>query len=270
MRSALLMVIVLLIVVGHAYGQQPACVTPRADLVNPKVEASVSELAGSFVYRYRVTNQIGAQQRLISFAVETLTGPLPTQASPPNWVAHGRLASSSFLVWDTFVEPRGLAAGESTTGFSLTTAAPPAIVRYLAWNDVELPTFPDGVDPECENNDIFVNSYKGTTVGPKGRPEPFVPIEALNQLIALLHDSRRHQWIRRDGVHQSMLTKLTTAKRRLEAGDVAGAKNNVSAFVSQVAGASCEDFECHGNPPASSEAYALLYFNGRYLAERLP
>jgi hypothetical protein len=43
-----------------------------------------------------------------------------------------------------------------------------------------------------------------------------------------------------------------------------------SAFVNEVAGASCEDFDCHGNHPATSEAYALLYFNGSYLAQRLP
>jgi len=29
-------------------------------------------------------------------------------------------------------------------------------------------------------------------------------------------------------------------------------------------------FSCPGNRPATSEAYALLYFNGKYLSDRLP
>jgi hypothetical protein len=86
------------------------------------------------------------------------------------------------------------------------------------------------------------------TVGPKDPAEPFVALELLNHLIALLHESRRLGWIIRDGVHQSMLTKLTTAKRRLEENDVAGARNNVSAVVSEVGGASCTDCELPRSP----------------------
>jgi len=269
MTKALVTVMVFLGLVGLAEAQQPTCVLPRADRVSPRLMASVAESGGTFVYQYRITNQADAPQRLISLAVAALSDP-PAQTSPSGWEGEGRIASSPFFVWNTYVEPRGLAAGASATGFGFTTAAPPGIVRYLAWSDIELPVFHDGVDPECENRDVLENSFKGTTVGPKTRPQPFVAMDALNQLIALLHESRRQQWILRDGVHQSMLTKLTTAKRRLEQGDTAGAKNNIDAFVLEVAGASCEDFDCHGNPPATSEAYAVLYFNGRYLSQHLP
>jgi hypothetical protein len=108
------------------------------------------------------------------------------------------------------------------------------------------------------------------TVGPQAPPQKFVALESLNYLITLVHDSRRLEWIVRDAVRDSLLTKLRNAKRRLEANDPAGANKDLKAFLSEVRGVSCEDFSCHGNPPATTEAYAVLYFNGRYLSDRLP
>jgi hypothetical protein len=66
-----------------------------------------------------------------------------------------------------------------------------------------------------------------------------------------------------------MLMKLRETKRRLEADDRPGADNSLKAFIAEVAGVSCEDVSCHGNHPSTSEAYALLYFNGKHVSDRL-
>ncbi|MCI0372834.1 MAG: hypothetical protein L0214_15985, partial [candidate division NC10 bacterium] len=97
----------------------------------------------------------------------------------------------------------------------------------------------------------------------------FVPLEFLNYLITLVHDSRQLGWIKVDGVHQSLLAKLIAAKRKLEAGDTQGAKDNVNAFLNAVRATSCLEVSCPGNKPETSEAYALLSFNGQFLWERL-
>jgi len=63
---------------------------------------------------------------------------------------------------------------------------------------------------------------------------------------------------------------LINAKRKFEAGDVGVAKNVLGAFLHEVRATSCPEFECPGNEPLTSEAYALLFFNGQYLVDRLP
>jgi hypothetical protein len=258
-------------VADGALAQEPPCVMPREDLVSAQVRAVVTYSASGFSYRYNLTNNADAQQTLVMFAVEAFSTSVPVQTSPSAWSARGRIAASPFFAWSTFVQPRGLPPGTSAAGFGFTTLAPPTIVSFLAWGDAPIPIIESRPEPEsCENSDIIQNSYKGLTVGPKTPPEPFAAIESVNHLIALLHESRRLGWILRDGVHQGMLTKLKDAKRRLEANDPAGANNNLKAFIAQVAGVSCEDVYCHGNQPSTSEAYAVLYFNGKYVSDRLP
>jgi hypothetical protein len=263
----------LVLVLGMSTGavaQQPACVIPPQDRVSPDVRAVVTASATGLDYDYFVTNKAGAQQTLVMFAVEAFTVPPPAANAPPGWKTGRRMVKYAAILWGSSAEPRGVPAGASLGGFRFSSTAPPAIVKYLAWGDVELPIVPDGQAPEsCAGSDMLENSYKGVTVGPK-TPPPFVPLDSVNQLISLLHESRRLGWILRDGVHQSMLTKLREAKRRVEANDLAGANNNVKAFINEVAGVSCEDIYCRGNHPSTSEAYAVLYFNGKYVSDRLP
>jgi hypothetical protein len=108
------------------------------------------------------------------------------------------------------------------------------------------------------------------TIGPKAPPATFVPLEFLNYLIALLHDSRQQGWVKVDGIHQSLLAKLLAAKRSLEAGRIEAGKGQLGAFLNEVQAVSCPEFTCPGNKPLTSEAYALLFFNGQHLFERLP
>ncbi len=91
----------------------------------------------------------------------------------------------------------------------------------------------------------------------------------MNYLITLVQDSRQLGWIKVDGVEQSLLAKLINAKRKLEAGETAVAKNMLNAFLHEVQAVSCQDFSCPGNKPLTSEAFALLFFNGQFLLGRL-
>jgi len=76
------------------------------------------------------------------------------------------------------------------------------------------------------------------------------------------------QWLQ-SLVQQSLLAKLINAKRKLEAGQTTVAKNMLDAFLHEVLGVSCLEFTCPGNKPLTSEAFALLFFNGQFLVERL-
>jgi hypothetical protein len=252
-------------------GQESPCVYPRMDKVDAHVRAEVSQSPGGLDYHYLVVNRSGALQILDSFGIQAFTVGPPSRATPPDWTAGGPILGSAFYTWYMLGGSRGLAPGASAAGFGFANADLPAIVTFLAWGEVEPPSFPLGEAPSsCENADVIQNSFKGTTVGPKPPPQPFVPLEFLNYLLTLLHDSRQLGWITGDGVHQSLLAKLINAKRKLEAGEGAVAKNILNAFLNEVRAASCPEFTCPGNKPLTSEAYALLYFNGQYLWERLP
>jgi hypothetical protein len=270
-RSLLLALGSFLAVVTTVSAEEQRCVFPPRNQVSAEVRAKVTRSAGRFDYFYLLENRPSAQQTLIWFAVEALSpsGTQPTQISPAEWDAAGAITNSSFYVWDMLRGSRGLTAGAAATGFGFVQADLPAIVTFLAWGDVEPPSFPEGAAPECENTDIIENSFKGKTVGPKPPPKDFVAIEFLNYLITLVHDSGQLGWITRDGAKTSVLAKLTNAKRKLEAGDTKVTKNMLKAFLNEVEATSFQEFECPGNKPLTSEAYALLFFNGRFLWERL-
>src|SRR5262249_57726417 len=101
-----------------------------------------------FAYGYAVNNNTDAQQTFFSSAVEALTAQPPVQTSPSGWEAGGPIRGSSSFVWDTVLEPGGLPPGTSVTGFGFASDGLPTTVRFLAWGDVQLPSFPEGGAPE--------------------------------------------------------------------------------------------------------------------------
>ena len=262
----------LLTAVTTASSQEQPCVFPRRDQVIAHVRAVAYQSLTGSTYYYFLENEVSARQSLVSFAVQGFADDerSPVQTSPTNWEAGGRISRSAFFVWDTFVEPRGLAPGESAVGFGFSQASLPAIVGFLAWGDVEPPTFPEGEAPSsCENTNILENGFKGSTIGPKP-PASFVPLDFLDFLINVVDRSRQLGWIKVKGVHLSLLVKLGDVKRMLEANQEGVAKNILNAFLNEVRATSCPRLSCPGNKPLTSEAYALLFFNGRFLLERLP
>ncbi len=170
--------------------------------------------------------------------------------------------------WASIDEPFRILPGQNLQGFQLTSYGLPGI------RQVEIQ--PGGVEPPedllewTELNAFYERfTFRTKTVGPKAPSTTFVPVEFLNYLISLVHDSRQQAWITRDGAKKSLLAKLINAKRKLEAGQNHVAKNMLNAFLNEVQATSCQQFSCPGNKPLTSEAYALLYFNGQYLWERL-
>lgn len=260
------------ILMTPALAQEPRCVYPRLDQVDVHVRARVARTPDGFDYQYFLENGPAAKQPLIWFAAQAFTpeGKAPTQISASGWQAVGPISGSAFYMWDMLGGSRGLIPGTSAVGLGFRNADLPTIVSFLAWGKADPPTFLEGEAPSaCEGDDPFQNNFKGVTVGPKPPPREFVPIEFLNFLITLVHDSRQAGWIKEDGVRQSLLAKLLNAKRKLEGGDAPVAKNILNAFLNEVRATSCQEFTCRGNKPLTSEAYALLFFNGKFLVDRL-
>ncbi len=199
---------------------------------------------------------------------------------PEGWIQQlafrGASASSpsarGLARWGAGDDPFVIAPGQMQQGFLLTSYGLPGIRSAEVAPDIDLESLPEEYDGDPDKvRELELQVVLHTkTVGPTAPPQTFVPLEFLNYLIALLHDSRQQGWVKVDGVHQSLLAKLLAAKRSLEAGQNQAANGQLKAFLNEVQAVSCPEFSCPGNKPLTSEAYALLFFNGQYLLERLP
>src|SRR5205823_1227111 len=107
-------------------------------------------------------------------------------------------------------------------------------------------------------------------IGPSSPPKNFVAVDFLSYLIDLVHESRRLGWIRNAHESTELLEVLFEAKRRIERGQPAKAAKRFERFVKNVEKEGCRDFRCSDAKRLSSEAFALLFFNGQFLLDHLP
>jgi hypothetical protein len=267
---------------------------------------SKDDSSGVFTYRYRVFNPAANEGQIWSIDIEVSRGPQDAVLSreglvngpryahhsseaifqqvpmvpvgitaPEGWLSSLRLdrqrPSFGSAGWAGRAERFLIPPGQVLEGFELTSYGLPGIRATEVQPDLDLDALPDEFTENVEATQQLEESLKFRTrlVGPKSPPQNFVALGFLNYLITLVHDSRQQGWITRDGAKTSLLAKLTNAKRKLEAGDTKVTKNMLKAFLNEVQATSCQEFECPGKKPLTSEAYALLFFNGQFLWERL-
>jgi len=176
--------------------------------------------------------------------------------------------TQGFASWGA-LETFNIRPGNSLTGFELKSYGLPGIrdFRVEPWVADFVP--PDLVEWSQLNAFYQQFTFRGKTVGPVAPKRVFVAIDFLNYLISLVHESYGRAWIKNQDIQQSMVAKLTSAKRQLEQHDNPSAKNLIGAFLNDVNAVACQDFSCPGNDSLSSEGYTLLFFNGHYLFDRL-
>lgn len=104
-------------------------------------------------------------------------------------------------------------------------------------------------------------AWKGKTIGPTAPSADFKPIEFLNYVIDLKHQTSSLGWITNKGIEQSLDAKLENAKKKLEQGNNTAAKNILEAFINEV--------EAQKDKHLTSEAYALMKYNVQYLMEKI-
>ncbi len=120
-------------------------------------------------------------------------------------------------------------------------------------------------DPDKMSALLDSLTFRTSSVGPTAPPAALTPLDFLDYLIGLVNDSGNIGWIRVGGVRQSLLAKLDDVRRKVLAGQPTPATNVLKAFLNEVQATSCLGFTCPGNKPLTSEAYALLFFNGNFL-----
>lgn len=195
---------------------------------------------------------------------------------PPDWTLglgfHSKNDVRGYASWGGIEDSSLILPGQSLEGFQLTSYGLPGIRTVEVHPDIDWQNVPDEFSDSAKARqlrDSLIFSTK--TVGPTAPPADFVPKEFLNYLISLLHDSRDLGWVKEDKAQEKLLKQLLKAKRDLEKDKTANAVKELKKFVEEVEDSSCREFHCRDRRKAlTSEAYALLYFNGQYLIEQLP
>jgi len=280
----------------------PGEVLPELKDTKVNVKTSLDEASGIFYYSYKVTNSRSSTGEIWLFGVD-ITRPTTTLDPGSDGITNGQrflrhgsafaISNAGLLLvpvglvspsnWTSSVTVRGTAGwgssdapfnirpGQSLNGFEITSRGLPGIRTVSVeprfnQTPVEEATAEDEKRIKEIENAIVVTLK---SVGPTAPPKDFVAIEFLNYLISLVYDSHTNGWIKPDGIRQSLLARLINAKRQLEKGQNKPAKNILKAFLNEVQATSCQELTCRGNKPLTSEAYALLFFNGEFLHDRL-
>ena len=270
------------------------------------VPATVRKDSGTdiFTYAYQVLNPATNDGQILHFDIEISRGPSDAVLSReglvngPRYSRHssedafqrvpmvpvgisGPEGWTSGLGFDAKTAPRGLAAwgsedepfrilpGHTLEGFQLTSYGLPGI-RQVEIEPHVVPPEEVGEDWEALNAFYEQFTFRTKTVGPKAPPQNFVPVDFLNYLISLVHDSRQLGWVREAKEQQHLVRMLLKAKRHLEAGDPGKARSALKEFLERVNEEGCRRFRCDDDKALTSEAYALLFFNGKFLRAQLP
>lgn len=186
----------------------------------------------SFTYRYRIANH------------------------PASGAAIASIELDGVALWTARAPSSRLAPDQAVDGVQLVSRGLPGIRVVEAR--------PANANP----NQATLLTFRTRTVGPAAPPD-LVSVDILGDLITMLDESRQLGWIRTGAVHRDLRARLTAVRRALDAGDVAAGRLALTTFLDEVRAASCHDFHCEGREPLTSEAYAVLLFNGELVLDGL-
>ena len=287
----------LLIVVGflgEAVSQDTVIVLryPSASNVNILLECSVAKLNRAARYSYELKSMFDSQQRVGEFFVD-IESEIDTIISPNHWrgaKSHTRRA----VMWFSRDSTADIPPGGRLGGFNLLSRGLPAIGIYYARGYVPIPEIPFGQTPDSIiGYDVFQNSFKGWTVTPKTVREPPVVADVLDTLLSYTRQSAELGWLGKDrdngcddderpedGVVKNIEKRLEKTKRHLERDDSLKARRELEKLVQKVERIwkrSQDQDKKRGRGKEwkqdtsimTSEAYALLKYNTKYLIDHL-
>lgn len=293
MKSNLWFLIILPVATASA-GHAPS---PLRDLV---IESSVTMNATGklFTYSYRITNPLVNDTSVAGFEIFIGRDPVTDQDTPsagltqcPRFLkaASASANSKTPLVQVGSLAPEGwlcgyariadypsgafawggssktlLKPGSTLKGAALTSYAPPGIRDILVDAAIDYDQLPEEYTENIDLTKALTKkvNWLGKTVGPKAPPKIFNASAFSDYLRTLTTEAVAQKWIRDQGILKSLEAKLEQIAKKTAAGDYPAARNILNAFLSEV--------DAQKDKHLSSEAYALLYFNGKYLLGNLP
>ena len=270
MKKISFILFLILLSSANAKSQDSLFVFPSRSGVDVTINSIVNKEIDVYEFKYVISVTENSTQQLEEIFIEIHSG-ISEIISPENWLGLISRGENSTILWGSDDKMFDIVIGQSLNGFSTKSQGLPAIVKYYARGNAEIPEFPFGEAPPQElviGNDIFENSVQGKTIGPKSPPDPFDHLEFLDSLRNYIPQAEELEWIDGEDFTGDLSGLLDDARSRLAAGDSAGAAAPLASFTSLL-----EQVEQGEGPPGAaltSEGYGLLFFNAQYLLGRLP
>ncbi|MBF8248866.1 MAG: hypothetical protein HW374_1666, partial [Bacteroidetes bacterium] len=288
---------------GSLYGiwpsspQVPGVTFFPANKLEVAAKCIVTRIVDTLTYVYTWSSKSTSEQEMTRFAFRGLTSTFKS-IHPDGWNSSGKWLDIPFADWftDPFSRESNVRPGQMLSGFNILSKGLPTIAIFYVQG------FRPQVDPETGNqptvqqlrNDLFMNSFRGFSIGPSYPPDPFIPVIFLDTLLSYTRQSAELGWLGRDrdndcdndeipddGIVRNVEQRLKKAKKQLERGDSVFARRELEKLVSKVERLwkrSQDDekknkrdrWEKRDKVVMTSEAYALLKYNTEYLIDRLP
>ncbi|MCK9409142.1 MAG: hypothetical protein M0R68_08395 [Bacteroidetes bacterium] len=296
-----LYIAIVLILLAKTLGAQTFQTRNKIDL---KVSFSLTAINQMHTYNYTLTNGATAQESVYVFDLLLLstnvsisnlnaslnwTGIMFADASPQliRWIA--KIDNNT----DDYINPLG--HGASLSGFSFNSSnSLPGIITYYSEGWAPAPVFSSEDEvtdsiPGYTDLTPYGPGVVGKTVGPALPSKPFVAGVFLDTLLSYTHQSAALGWLKfkqdedsddddekpEDGIVNNLDKRLQKAKIELTRGDSVKARKELGKFLKKVErirdrSEKAEQKNKEIDVAMTSEAYALLKYNGEYLLKRLP
>lgn len=273
--------------VGFAYeGPRP--------LAGIEVAASVSESSGIFTFNYSVSNPSGNDGSIESINVFIDTDPTTDQTLTENGLPKCKnhaAATSSRILSEGRATPVGslapadwscsyavlagesrpsfswgaalLAPGKKINGYILKSRGLPAIRNVYADPEIDIDRLPEEYNEDAERMFALIQKvrWKGKTIGPKPPPKVFSASSFASNIDLLNQQCAEMKWYKTSGLEKSFQVKLDAARKKLEEGNLKAAKETLKAFMNELT--------AQNGKAIAPEAYALLFFNIKYLVDHI-
>ncbi|MDZ7716200.1 MAG: hypothetical protein U5J95_08320 [Balneolaceae bacterium] len=240
-----------------------------ANGVKPSVKATVNydESLNLFIYNYKIKNEEEAFHPMYAAEVTVDTSVNKIKSPNENW--SGRYIQwMSKVIWSkTEGLIPGISPGDTQKGFEFSSGHIPSITNMITTSltDIYFPNIDEELPYELsvaiDSLRERTNGIKLKTIGPRKLPEDIGHTALLDTLYSYLAFSCDTTWIENQGICRSLEKKLDNVSRQLERGNTKTAANNLQAFLNEL--------QALKEKQLSSEAWALLYYNGQYLLEQL-
>ena len=233
-----------------------------ANNLTATVSFSMSKIGGLFNYWYGVTNSSSSVQDIKLFGIkDTVVSAIGIV--PFDWVFAHRTSPSISIFSDSGIS--SVRVGGEQDSFIVRTSGLPVISHYYAQ------AFLTMIEPKLSDtatlqedvfNNIFSNSYVGTTVGPADPPYPTSPLAFVDSLIGYTNQSRSLGWIKDQATGNKYLGYFSSALTHLQSNDIGGARSILQSILISANSDSASNL--------TNEAYALIEYNTQYLLAQLP
>jgi hypothetical protein len=273
-----------------------------ATKLNPSVRCTTfgDTVPGGLIFSYEVINGKQSKQRLFTFIIEFSRDLSVRSRSTNGWFNRQDYEKGGGVLanrWSWFPAGKGLAPllpGESFGDFALVSRALPGIGNAFLQGQTQRTPLPAHIKSEWLSARLFAlrtfpaNYLVIRTVVPMNIPGLFSPTNFLDTLLSYVHQSHELGWINNtrdddceadekaeDGIVRNLDKRLTQTRDLVVKDKIGAAKNRLEKFLNKVEKLwnrqQKEEARNRKNPRIifTSEAYALLKYNGEYLLDHL-